>query len=194
MKRLLLKYEKKGYAGFLSHRETIRLLDRALRRSGIPIVFTSGYSPRPRMTFSPALPLGVEAEAEYLEVAVEGDIDTAEAGKGLNRALPTGLRVWEVQALPPGMPKLSKWARYGLYTVRDGDGEELLLLPLSGEKQGKLGDALEKMAVFRGGPLEKSDVVRKGLYASRFEVFEEIEGPVFLYDGESGDLKRIEGE
>jgi radical SAM-linked protein len=191
--RALLKFEKKGLAAFLSHRETMRALQRALRISGLPLRFTEGFHPHPRMSFSPALPLGVEAEGEYLEIHLEREVETGEAVRRLNEALPEGLRVREVTYLRPTMPRLSRWARYGLYVVERGGGRRaLLLMPLVGEGQGRLRDALEALL-----PEEERDglrVTRKGLYASPYEVFEEVDEQVYFYDGESGKLEILHGE
>jgi hypothetical protein len=192
MKRLLLKYRKEGDAAFLSHREAMRAMERALRRSGIPLAFSEGFSPRPRMSFSPALPLGVAAEAEYVELAVEGDVDMKEAVERLSLALPTGLGVSEIQALSPTMPKLSRWARYGLFRLQDGEKRSYLLLILGGKGQGRLKDAMHAMA--DDGDLDEArcSVTRVGLYASPEEVFEDAEGKVMFYDGASGELREIE--
>jgi radical SAM-linked protein len=194
VRRLLLKYRKEGDASFLSHREAMRAMEKALRRSGLPLAFSEGFSPRPRMSFSPALPLGIAAEAEYLEVAVEGEVDSGEAKKRLNLALPEGLKVSEVQLLAPTMPKLSRWARYGLFRLEDGEETSYLLLALSGEGQGRLRDALEAFAASRGEPSGRYAVTRVGLYASPDEVFEDTRGRVLFYDGAHGELKEVKDE
>lgn len=194
MTKLLIKYEKKGDAAFLSHRETMRILERSLRRCELPLVFSAGFNPRPRISFAPALPLGVAAEAEYLEVTLEGEVEVSEARRKINDALPEGLRVTDVQALASSMPNLSRWTRYGLYGVRDQEGERLLLLHLGGDKQGRLRDALEIMSSRLGRKLRVQDATRIGLYASRDEIFEEVEGAIYEYDGEKQELAEIVGE
>jgi radical SAM-linked protein len=194
MTRLLIKYAKTGDAALLSHRETMRILERALRRSDIPLVFSAGFNPRPRMSFAPALPLGVAADAEYMEVSVENQVDSSEARERINVALPEGLKVSEVQVMASNMPKLSKWTRYGLYRITGPDGDKLLLLQLGGDKQGRLRDALEDMSERWGRTVHIKEVTRMGLYASRYEVFEDVGGPVYEYDGEKQELVEIEGE
>ncbi len=191
MRRVLLKYRKQGYASFLSHRESIRAMERALRRSGLSMAFTKGFNPRPRMSFSPALPLGVAAEAEYLEVAVEGEVEPEGVKEKLNRALPEGLRVSEVQPLAPTMPKLSRWARYGLFRIEGGGGTSYLVLALIGEGQGRLRDALQALEAQRGEETGSCAVTRVGLYASPDEVFEDVSGRVLYYDGVSGGLREM---
>lgn len=194
MTRILAKYEKKGYAAFLSHRETIRIIERALRRSRAPLAFTEGFNPHPRMSFSPALPLGVSAEAEYLELILEEECDLEEVREEVGRALPEGLRVKELRPLAANMPKLSRWARYGLYRIGGEGKERYLLLSLTGEAQGRLQDALGAMAGEPGEEVRKDRVCRMGLYASRDEVFEDVEGEVYYYDGGKGEIEEIEGE
>lgn len=194
MRRLLVKYCKEGDASFLSHREAMHALEKALRRSGLPLSFSEGYSPRPRMSFSPALPLGVAARAEYLEVALLDDVDNAVVRERLNQALPEGLKVREVQDLAPTMPKLSRWARYGLFSVGGEADPVYLLLMLSGEEQGRLKDALEALASLRGVDAGYREVTRIGLYASPDEVFEDVEGPVLYYRGKTGAMEELKSQ
>jgi radical SAM-linked protein len=191
---MLLKYRKEGDASFLSHREAMRAMEMALRRCELPLVYSEGFSPRPRMSFSPALPLGVAAEAEYLEVGVDAEVDEEEVPRRLNRCLPRGLRVSEARVLAPTMPKLSRWARYGLFRL-EGEGDtSYLLLALVGENQGRLKDALEAVAEKREQETGHYAVTRAGLYASPEEIFEDISGSVFFYDGAKGELKEISEE
>lgn len=193
MRRLLVKFSKRGYAVYLSHRETMRSLERALRRAGLPMIYSEGFNPRPRMSFSPALPLGVAAENEYLEVAVEGEVDAGAVRGRLNGYLPVGLEVNEVLLMPQNMPKLSRWVLYGLYRVAEGDGG-LLLLSLGGERQGRLRDAMEAMAARTGMEMRGGGVTRVGLFASRDEACEEAEGTVYYYDGGSERLEILAPE
>lgn len=194
MRRLLLKYRKEGDSSCLSHREAMRAMEMALRRSGIPLTFTEGFNPRPRMSFSPALPLGVAAEAEYLEVAVEEGAELAGLEGRINSSLPQGLQVSEVQVLAPTMPKLSRWARYGLFRLGDGEEAHYLLLALSGERQGRLKDALVAFSAAVGPISRHGTVTRTGLYASPHEVFDDVDGSVFFYNGASGELKEVTDE
>ena len=194
MTRLLIKYAKAADAALLSHRETMRILERALRRSDLPMVYSSGFNPRPRMSFAPALPLGVAADAEYMEVAVETQVDTTETRKRINGALPVGLTVSDVQVMSDNMPKLSKWTRYGLYRITGQNEDMLLLLQLGGDKQGRLRDALEKISERLGRTVGVQEATRVGLYASRYEVLEDVGGTVYEYDGEYGRLEEMAGE
>lgn len=197
MSRLLVKYAKEGEASFLSHREAMRALERALRRSGLPLAFTAGFNPRPRMSFSPALPLGVSAKAEYLEVSVEEEAKILEAKERMNRALPRGLQVYELQQLEPTMPKLSRWVRYGLYRIDTDETdvkEVYVVLQFSGEEAGRLKDVLEKVDELLGQQATNRDVTRVGLYASPHEVHEDARGLVYFYNGKRGELEEMAGD
>lgn len=194
MRRLLVKYAKEGGAALLSHRDSLRALERALRRSDLPLVYSEGFSPRMRMSLSPALPLGVSAEAEYLEVSVEEEVAPEDARDRINRGLPQGLRVSEIQPLAPTMPKLSRWVRYGLYRIDAGESTIYILLQLSGEGQGRLKDALTAVSERVGRPVDNRDVTRVGLYASPDEVLEDVREPVYFYDGRKGGLEEMAGD
>ncbi len=195
--RLLVKFSKEGDASFLSHRETMRALERALRRSGLPLCFSEGFNPRPKVSFSPALPLGVKALAEYLEVKVAGPADVELARERMNQALPRGLEVREIRLMPMHIPKLSRWARYGLYRVERGEfgeGEVIhLVLSLAGEEQGRLREALEILGFGEIGSYGFS-VTRVGIYPSLYEAVEDAGGRALYYDGKARVLRELEGD
>ena len=65
--RIRLKYAKQGPARFIGHLDVVRMFDRLLRRAGVPIAYTKGYHPRPKIAFSHPLPLGMESTAEYAD-------------------------------------------------------------------------------------------------------------------------------
>ena len=69
--RLRLRSTKLGKIRFVGHRDMARVWDRALRRAGMPVVFTEGFTPRPRISFGLALPMGAESLAEYVDVEVD---------------------------------------------------------------------------------------------------------------------------
>jgi radical SAM-linked protein len=67
---LRVKFVKKGVLVYLSHLDIVRLLERLLRRADAPLVFSQGFTPRPKMLFSLALPLGVESMGEFMDVGL----------------------------------------------------------------------------------------------------------------------------
>ena len=94
--RLRVRYAKRGRLRFTSHRDFSRALERAIRRAGLPIAFSSGFSPHPRISYAGASPTGAASEAEYLEIALTDRVDPATVLARLDEALPTGLDVLEV--------------------------------------------------------------------------------------------------
>ncbi len=69
--RLRIRFSKLGKIRFTSHRDTARIWERGLRRAGLPVAYSEGFTPRPRISFGLALPTGYESEAEYLDVELD---------------------------------------------------------------------------------------------------------------------------
>jgi radical SAM-linked protein len=100
---LRVKYAKRGRARFTSHRDFGRAFERALRRAGVPMAYSSGFSPHPRISYPNASPTGAASEAEYLEIGLAAVCDPDVVRVALDTALPPGLDVVEVAAVHPGM-------------------------------------------------------------------------------------------
>ena len=102
MQRLRIRYAKRGRARFTSHRDFGRAFERALRRAGVPMAYSSGFSPHPRISYANASPTGAASEAEYLEIGLAEARAPAAVQAALDAALPPGLDVLEVVESPPG--------------------------------------------------------------------------------------------
>jgi radical SAM-linked protein len=102
VQRLRVKYAKRGRARFTSSRDFGRAFERALRRAGVPMAYTSGFSPHPRISYANSVPTGAASEAEYLEIGLAEVCDPARVRSALDTALPPGLDVVEVVVAPPG--------------------------------------------------------------------------------------------
>lgn len=114
--RYRFTFQKLGEARWLSHRQVMDLLERALRASGAPVRFTEGFNPHIRLSMGPALPVGMEALAELFDVDCTGPI-TPELVEKINHTLPDGLRITHVEALAPQTPSLGKSVRGCAYLV-----------------------------------------------------------------------------
>jgi radical SAM family uncharacterized protein/radical SAM-linked protein len=90
-RRFRVRYTKTGPARVLSHLELTSVMVRALRRAGVPLRFSQGFHPMPRMDFGPALPVGVESLDEYMDLEVFGFVEPAQVLEALRRELPEGL-------------------------------------------------------------------------------------------------------
>lgn len=89
------RFKKVGQMRFISHLEMVETFLRAFRRAGVPLVFSGGFHPLPKVIFTQALPVGVESLAEYLDCVVRELVDPQEFLKDVNRQLPEGLEVLE---------------------------------------------------------------------------------------------------
>jgi radical SAM-linked protein len=96
VQRLRLRYAKRGRLRFSSHRDFQRALERALRRADIPMAYSAGFSPHPKVSYANSAPTGVASEAEYVEIGVAQACDPAAVRDALDTALPPGLDVIEV--------------------------------------------------------------------------------------------------
>lgn len=113
VQRLRVRYAKRGRLRFTSHRDFARALERAIRRAGLPIAFSSGFSPHPRISYANASPTGAASEAEYLEISLTKEADPVAVREALDEALPAGLDVTHVVVAPTGaladLLEASRW-------------------------------------------------------------------------------------
>jgi len=100
--RLRVRFEKRGLLRFISHRDLMRLFERALRRAGLPLATTQGYNPHPRLSFPLALGTGIVGEKEVMEFQLREWLPPAAVRQALARQLPPGIHVAELQPVAPG--------------------------------------------------------------------------------------------
>lgn len=118
MQRVRVRYTRRGRLRFTSHRDVARVLERALRRADVPIAFSAGFSPHPKISYVGACPTGVASEAEYLELGLAAQRDPAALRVALDDALPPGIDVLEVVATVPGEPSLADRLEASAWVVR----------------------------------------------------------------------------
>ncbi len=102
VQRLRVRYAKRGRLRFTSHRDFSRAFERAVFRARIPMAYSSGFNPHPRISYAGAAPTGSASEAEYLEIALADVLVPAEVHALLDEALPEGLDVIAVVESPGG--------------------------------------------------------------------------------------------
>jgi radical SAM family uncharacterized protein/radical SAM-linked protein len=90
-KKWALDFSKTGEARFLGHLEMINVFVRALRRSGMPVKYSEGFHPKPRISFEDTLPVGMESTKERFFIYVDKNIDSTTILEALNLRLPPGL-------------------------------------------------------------------------------------------------------
>lgn len=119
MQRLRVRYAKRGRLRFTSHRDFSRAFERAIVRARVPMAYSSGFNPHPRISYAGASPTGAASEAEYLEIGLALETDPALVLTALDGALPDGLDVLEVVASVKG--SLSELLEASLWRTRVPD-------------------------------------------------------------------------
>jgi radical SAM-linked protein len=104
VQRIRLRYTKRGRLRFTSHRDFQRAFERALRRAEVPMAYSAGFTPHPKVSYANAAPTGTGSEAEYLEIALTARRDPEQLRVLLDESLPPGLDVVEaVEAHTSGL-------------------------------------------------------------------------------------------
>ncbi|MEU8432239.1 TIGR03936 family radical SAM-associated protein [Streptomyces sp. NPDC029216] len=104
MQRIRLRYTKRGRLRFTSHRDFQRAFERALRRAEVPMAYSAGFTPHPRVSYANAAPTGTGSEAEYLEIALAAPRDPETLRKLLDESMPLGLDIIDaVEARTSGL-------------------------------------------------------------------------------------------
>src|SRR5580765_183122 len=96
VQRLRVRYAKRGRLRFTSHRDFARAFERALRRAEVPMAYSAGFSPHPKISYIGASPTGVASEAEYLELGLAAVRDPDALREALDAALDRGLDIVEL--------------------------------------------------------------------------------------------------
>ena len=129
--RMLLQFAKGDTVRHLGLLDLQRTMQRALRRSGLPLRYSSGFNPHIVMTFASALSTGIPGDAELLDVSLSGETSEEECLARMNRVLPPTLRASRVRLVEDSFPKASAALAQAEYCIR-----------LRGGDAGKIADAL----------------------------------------------------
>ena len=108
--RMRVRFSKLGKVRWTSHRDLARMWERAFRRVELPLAYTAGFSPRPKVSFGLALPTGYESVAEYLDIELDPSrvdgLDVATLAPRLSAALPAGVDVMASAVIDDRAPSL----------------------------------------------------------------------------------------
>lgn len=100
MLKARIKFRKYGAMRFIGHLDVMRFFQKAMRRAGIPIAFTGGYSPHMIMSFAQPLGVGITSDGEYLDIELKEEIDGTEAVRRLNEVMVEGMEVVNFVPIP----------------------------------------------------------------------------------------------
>jgi radical SAM family uncharacterized protein/radical SAM-linked protein len=125
--RVRVLFSKGGVLACLSHLELVSAILRGLRRSGVPVAYSKGFHPSPRVAFGPPLSVGIAGEREYLDMEVHTPFDAEGCMEKLNATLPQGLRVLQMSLVARHEPSLTSFItryRYRVTGSRNGQGPD----------------------------------------------------------------------
>src|SRR5690606_25145749 len=109
---------------FLSHLDLMRTWQRALRRASLPLVYSQGFNPHPRMAFASALPVGATSLGEYVDIQFAINITDKEMA-ALQAELPAGLEILQWRVVPKKAPALMSIVKAAEWSVKVPDDQEL---------------------------------------------------------------------
>ncbi|MGH9300261.1 MAG: TIGR03936 family radical SAM-associated protein, partial [Acidimicrobiales bacterium] len=148
--RVRARFSKLGKVSWTSHRDVARMWERALRRAGLPVAYTQGFSPRPRLSFGLALPTGHCSVAEYLDIDLNEEVASGyELARTLSQVLPTGVDVLGCAVVDAGRESLQSEVTSCTWTIEvvgmDPDtlagvatsGMECETIPVTRERKGR---------------------------------------------------------
>ncbi len=106
VQRFRVQFKKEGYASFLSHLDLVRVIERAFRRANIPLSYSEGFNPRPKISFGQPLALGIQSKAEFFDVEIK-TTDNLDLKNAVNPFLPEGLKFVHVVPIKNKVTSLS---------------------------------------------------------------------------------------
>lgn len=113
--RLRITFAKGENLRFISHLDLARTWERVLRRAGVPVAYSKGYHPHPKMVFAAALPVGCTGEAEVMDIVLVQPVPPRRVLRGLAHHMPAGLEARDVTPVygrAPALPTLLYGADY----------------------------------------------------------------------------------
>ena len=126
--RLRITFAKGEEIKYISHLDLMRLWERALRRARVPLAYSHGFNPRPKIAVADPLPVGFTSRGEVMDIVLERYFSPYNFAKGLAPHLPPGLELLSVEEVYPQLPSLQSQVRSAEYRVTvswDGSQEEM---------------------------------------------------------------------
>lgn len=141
--RVRAQYTKVGDLRFISHLDLTRVMERAVKRAQLPIAYSEGFHPMPKIAYGPALALGIISRVELVDFFFAAPVLPAEVQSRLNRVLPVECRIVRAAAVPIDQPALTTLIDRASYLVR----ADLQLVPAAKALPAQIGDILERESI-----------------------------------------------
>jgi radical SAM-linked protein len=117
MQRIRIRFSRGEELKFISHLDIMRLWQRALHRTGIPLAYTEGFSPHPRISLAAPLAVGVTSEAELMDVFCSKWVSPHSFTAAVSQQLPPGIEISQVHMVAPTLPSLQSQVSHTEYEV-----------------------------------------------------------------------------
>lgn len=118
MQRLRIRFSRGEEIKFISHLDIMRLWQRALRRAEIPLAYTEGFNPHPRISLAAPLAVGVTSQAELMDIFCSKWVSPHFFTNAVSQQLPPGIEILQVYSVAPTMPSLQSQVGYAEYEVK----------------------------------------------------------------------------
>lgn len=112
--RFRVKFNKKNYLKYISHLDLMRLFERTFSRAKVPVEYSQGFNPKPKISIASPLSLGIESEEEWMDIELVEKIDEPEFLKIVNKILPEDIQILETEYIEDKTPiaALINWSKY----------------------------------------------------------------------------------
>lgn len=117
IQRLRVRFSRGEEIKFISHLDIMRLWERAFRRAQIPLAYSEGFSPHPRISLASPLALGITSEAELMDVFITKPATPHWFIAAVSQQLPTGISILQVHPVSPLLPSLQAQVGFAEYSV-----------------------------------------------------------------------------
>lgn len=193
---LRAKFTKKNYLKYISHLDTMRLLQRTFRIADIPIKYSEGFNPHPKFSIGSALSLGISSEGEYMDIELEEKMPAEEFIERMNKALPDNMRIVKGKYVD-GSSSISSIISWGFYNISFELENALTHEKVQSEikKLLSLDEIIVKKEKRKKGRIyEKEDNIRGQIGNLNFKDLKarKVEIEALLKTGDSGNLKPID--
>lgn len=200
---LRVKFTKKGYMKYISHLDLMRLFQRAFRRGSIPIKYSQGFNPQPKLSIANPLALGIESEEEYMDVELYERISEKDFIKATNNELPEGIKVLDAKYIDDNnsISSLIGWSYYEISVKANNIIDMRTLQDLIDEWLGKEEIMVERVRYKKGKEVQDIRNIRPLIGNINFvkddkNINEGTEYMIrlrcLLKSGDSGNLKPID--
>jgi radical SAM-linked protein len=115
--RVRLTFSKNGAMRYVGHLDLFRSWERTFRRSGLPLAYSQGFHPQPKMNLACALPLGFTSQCELLDAWLEQERPLEQVQESLNQTLPPGIQIKSVEGIDRSAPSLQTQVLSAIYII-----------------------------------------------------------------------------